>query len=125
VSAEVDPPIILLVEDEVLLRWHLEETLRDEGYRLEIRTTGNEGLAAIEEGTPYDALVTNIRFADGPDGWALARRARELNPLIAVVYVSGDSAWQDGADGVERSRMIAKPFQPHELRKALASLVAS
>ena len=116
---------ILLLEDEVLLCWILEEALRDCGYEVRTLTTGDEGLAALEESGRFDILVTNIRLADGPDGWALARRARERNPDIAVLYVSGDSAAAHGHRGVEGSVMLAKPFQPEEVCHAVESLTAA
>lgn len=115
---------LLLVEDEVLLCWVLEEALRDDGYDLLTLTTGDEGWAALESAQSFDALVTNIRLKDGPDGWSLAKRARERNPLIAVLYVSGDSAPQHKSHGVPGSVMLSKPFEPEALRQALALLLA-
>ena len=81
-----------MVEDEVLLCWVVEEALLETGYSVETATTGHEGVAALERGEDLDLLVTNIRLGDGPSGWDLARRARELNPGIKVLYVTGDSA---------------------------------
>ena len=115
---------ILLVEDEVLLCWILEEALRSCGYEVRTLTTGNDGLAALEGPQDFDVLVTNIRLAHGPDGWSLARRARELSPAIGVLYVSGDSAAQHDEEGVEGSLMLGKPFQPDDVCEAVASLVA-
>lgn len=114
---------ILLVEDEVLLCWTLEEDLHREGYQVQIANTGNKGLAALEGGEHFDLLITNIRLKDGPDGWALARRARELRPDIPVLFISGDSMAKHRSDGVPGSCMLAKPFRPEELEKALASLL--
>ena len=113
---------ILLVEDEVLLCWVLDEAMRECGYEVRTLTTGNEGLNALEECGSFDVLVTNIRLADGPDGWALARRARELNPSIGVLYVSGDSASAHDREGVEGSLMLTKPFLPDEVCAAVASI---
>jgi DNA-binding NtrC family response regulator len=115
---------VLLVEDEVLLCWILEEALFESGYRVETRTTGDEGLEAIESQRSFDALVTNIRLAEGPDGWALARHARERDPTIPVIYISGDSTARHGDEGVAGSLMLAKPFEPEALRHALGTLLA-
>lgn len=114
-----------LVEDEVLLHWLVEDALRGCGNDVLTLTSGTEGLAAIESGRRFDALVTNIRLEDGPDGWSLARRARERNPEIAVLYVSGDSAAAHGEQGVDGSRMIAKPFEPDRLCGTLDPLMCS
>src|SRR5215217_5065991 len=61
------PEAILLVEDEVLLCWVLEEALREDGYTVHIATTGDGGMEAVESGQRFAALVTNIRLKDGPD----------------------------------------------------------
>jgi CheY-like chemotaxis protein len=114
---------ILLVEDEVLLCWILEEALRDDGYTVHIATTGDGGMEAVESGQRFAALVTNIRLKDGPDGWTLARRAREIDPAIPVLYVSGDSASQHREMGVEGSSMLSKPFQPEALHQKLAAIL--
>jgi len=116
---------VLLVEDEILLCWVVEDALRECGHEVLTLTSGNEGLEAIEGGRSFDALVTNIKLADGPDGWALARRARELDPSIAVLYVSGDSIARHEEDGVEGSKMLAKPFDPDKLCESLAALIGS
>lgn len=116
---------VLLVEDETFLCWVLDEALRDGGYEVEAQNTGNDGWVALESGQSFDALVTDIRLEDGPDGWALASRAREINPSIAVLYVSGDSAAEHQTNGVERSSMIAKPFELDHLLTVLRSLLDS
>jgi len=116
---------VLLVEDEILLCWVVEDALRECGHEVLTLTTGSEGLEALEQGQSFDALVTNIKLSDGLDGWALARRARELDPSIAVLYVSGDSISRQNEDGVEGSKMLAKPFDPDKLCDALADLIAS
>jgi CheY-like chemotaxis protein len=114
---------ILLVEDEVLLCWVLEEALLETGYSVHTATTGNEGLAAIEKAGRLDFLVTNIRLEDGPSGWELARRARELNPGVPVLYVSGDSAALHEQEGVPGSSMLSKPFEPDQLQRTIAAIL--
>jgi len=114
---------VLLVEDEILLCWVVEDALSGCGYQVFTLTTGNEGLKALEGSRSFDALVTNIKLADGPDGWALARRAREIDPSIAVLYVSGDSIAGHDENGVEGSKMLAKPFDPDKLCQSLADLI--
>jgi CheY-like chemotaxis protein len=114
---------ILVVEDETLLSWIIDETLRDKGYHVTLATTGAEGLAAIEGQGHFDLLVTNIKLADGPDGWSLARHAREANPQIPVLFVSGDSAYQHTDNGVPGSRMLSKPFLAEDLETAVAEML--
>jgi hypothetical protein len=69
------------------------------------------------------ALVTDIRLGDGPDGWELAHRARELNGQVAVDYVTGDSVDDWPANGVPKSVVIQKPFAEAQLVTALSTLL--
>ena len=116
---------ILLVEDEALLCWLLEETLLDRGYEVTLATSGNDGLAAIEASQHFDLLISNIRLQDGPDGWSLARRARELDPQIRVLFVSGDSAHEHADHGVPGSVMLSKPFEAEDFETAIADLLGT
>jgi DNA-binding response OmpR family regulator len=68
-------------------------------------------------------LVTDIRLDDEKDGWHVARRARELNPLIPVVYMSGDSAADHSSQGVTHSIMVQKPFAPAQIVTAVSTLI--
>ena len=114
---------ILLIEDEHLLSWLLEDTMLASGHLVRTATTGNDALAAIERSGPFDLLVTDIRLKDGPDGWFLARRAREIEPGIGVLYMSGDSAGLHSSHGVLGSLMLSKPFEPRALEQRVARLL--
>ena len=105
------PVLILLAEDEPLIGLSVRESLEEGGYAVHVAATGREALAAIE-GDDFElaGLITDIRLGGGPDGWALARRARELKPELPVVYISGDSAHEHRARGVPDSLMVQKPF---------------
>jgi len=114
---------ILLVEDELLLCWIVEEALVEEGHQVTIATTGDGGREALEGGQLFDLLITNIRLKDGPDGWNLSRLARERQPYIPVLYVTGDSAAQHPTEGVPGSVILSKPFDPEALRSMIAGLL--
>lgn len=115
---------VLLLEDEVLVCLELEDALLEAGYDVVSANNGREGLRLAEE--LFDSIrgiVTDIRIGAGPDGWGIAHRARELNPHIAVVYMSGDSAADWAADGVPNSHMIQKPFATAQVVTALSQLI--
>ncbi|MHA6299288.1 response regulator [Devosia sp. CAU 1758] len=115
---------ILVVEDEVLVCVELEEALREAGYEIVSAHNGTAGLQRAEElSTSSSGIVTDIRIGAGPDGWAIAHRARELNPQIAVVYMSGDSAADWAANGVPNSQMIQKPFATAQIVTAISELI--
>ncbi len=116
-------PLVLVVEDEALLAYFVEQTLTDAGYEVLLAANGEEALAAIaEQVEDLAGLVTDIRWRKGPDGWEIARAARDLNHSLPVIYMTGDSAADWAVQGVPKSVMLQKPFTPVQLTTALANL---
>lgn len=114
---------VLLVEDEILIADFLEETLWDAGYRVLTCLNGDQAIAALElDVSQFQILVTDIRMP-GPDGWAVADRARELASGMPVVYVTGDSFGQWASRGVSNSILIKKPYRSAEVIDAVALLL--
>ena len=120
-----EPMLVLLAEDEVLIRMNLQEELTEAGFELAVTTNGQQAMAELEaEAGRLGAVVTDIRLGRGPDGWGIARRARELVPAMPVVYISGDSAHEWSARGVLGSVMVPKPFYPAEVVAVLLRLLS-
>lgn len=119
-----DKPIVLLVEDEAILAATLETHLNDEGFAVQLAGSGAAGKAALEENQAgLVCLVTDIRLGRGMNGWELARLARERNPSLPIVYMSGDSSADWASMGVPNSIMLTKPFALAQLTTAVAQLV--
>jgi DNA-binding NtrC family response regulator len=119
-----DTIVLLLVEDEALLHSILEEGLGDAGFVLTIKDSGTSAIAELDAGSGvFNAVVTDIRLGDGPSGWDVGRRARELVPDMPVIYMSGDSAADWASKGVPGSIMIQKPFVIHQVVTAIATLL--
>jgi DNA-binding response OmpR family regulator len=117
-------PVILLVEDEDLLREMLEETLMEAGYGVVSAASGEEAADLLSGTSVTRALVTDINLGRARmDGWALARLAREHDPSCGILYVSGDSAHRWASNGVPRSKLLPKPFAPAQLVQALSDLL--
>lgn len=70
------------------------------------------------------ALVTDINLGRHElSGWEVAKHAREINPGIPVVYMSGDSADDWPSKGVPNSIILVKPFAPAQLVTAVSQLL--
>jgi CheY-like chemotaxis protein len=111
---------VLVVEDDVLLAFPVEQSLLEAGHDVEVVHSGNDALNVLHRDTGFEAIVTDIRLGSGPDGWEVARRARQLNDGIRVIYMTADSAASWLNDGVPRSEMLRKPYSLDELVRALA-----
>ncbi len=114
-----------MAEDEPLISDLIALTLRDAGFELVCVDTGVDAIAELDR-TPalFAGLVTDIRMGGGQDGWAVARRARELIHDVVVVYVSGDSEEQWAVHGVPHSIMVPKPFAPGQIVTAISLLLS-
>lgn len=117
--------VILIVEDEALIRDVVEETLDDGGFKVVLATSGEEAVKLLDSSEPkYRALVTDINLGrDAMSGWDVARHARSIDPDLAVVYMTGDSAAEWASQGVPNSILLNKPFAPAQLVTAVAQLL--
>ncbi len=116
--------MVLLVEDDQLLQLDAEEALVAEGFEVVSVASGTLAIAELDKDVErFDAVVTDIRMGDGPTGWDVGRRARELNLNMPVVYMTADSAKAWASHGVPNSILIQKPFVPAQLITAVTTLL--
>jgi DNA-binding response OmpR family regulator len=119
-----DLPVVLLVEDDEPLQLVLHDGLKDGGFDVLVVASAREALALLQSGVvKYSALVTDIKLADGQKGWDVARRAREIDSSLVVVYASSASADDWRAQGVPNSILLGKPFAPAQLLTAVSQLL--
>jgi DNA-binding response OmpR family regulator len=116
---------ILVVEDEFVIQELLTEALHDAGFAAAVASSGEDAIELIGvQDKEYRALVTDINLGRGKmDGWDVARRIREIDPEVPVVYMTGDSAAQWSAKGVPNSILITKPFASAQIVTAVSQLL--
>ena len=112
--------IVLVVEDECLLRLEIVEYLRDAGCVVLEAWSANEAVAMCRNGEPVDILFTDINL-DGPGtGWEIAEALRALQPGAGVIYVSGNSV--DDSRRVGGSLFFKKPYSAPDILEACRDL---
>jgi len=117
-------PLILIVEDDVAVSMVVEDIVAEAGFRFLAVVNGEEAITAMEDRPDrFTALVTDIRMPGKSNGWDVARRARELQPALPIIYMTGDSAAQWAAYGVPGSVLLHKPFVAAQLVTALTNLL--
>ena len=85
-----EPPSILIVEDEYPHQGVLESALADAGFASDILASGEEAMTVfVARGKRHKALVTDVCLGGKLTGWDLARRMREKDPALPVVYITG------------------------------------
>ncbi|WP_371259867.1 response regulator [Bradyrhizobium sp. WSM3983] len=119
-----EQPSILIVEDEYPLQGVLEMALAEAGFTSDILASGEEAITVfVARGKHHKALVTDVYLGGKLNGWDLARRMREKDPTLPVVYITGSAGaalWK--SQGVPNSVLLEKPFQPERLVAALMGL---
>lgn len=112
---------ILVVDDEFLIGISVCDQLEEDGYDTDLVNDARQAMSRMEIHGPYSALLTDIRMP-GENGWWLAREARNFDPKLPVLYMSGDSSADWVAEGVPGSQMLEKPFDRARLLLALGTV---
>jgi len=119
-----DDQSVLFVEDEDLIRELNAIELEEAGYGVVVVESGDDAFEVLDgDADPFCALITDVNLGKGADGWAVGKRARELDDDIPVIYVSGASAHEWNSKGVPNSVLLAKPFTPSQLVAAIGGLL--
>lgn len=116
---------ILLVEDEVLIRFILAEALAQEGFEVREAADGDQASALIAE-TPdgFSLLVTDIYMPGRLDGVGVARLFRARHPGVPVIYTTGRGVLLNGVGSLgDKDVLIRKPFAPTELLAVVRRLL--
>ena len=115
---------ILVVEDDQLIQALVQEALSDGGFESSITASGEEAISLLRSNTSrYRAVVTDINLTGRLDGWEIARAARETDPTMPVIYMTGTHGEEWASKGVPNSVMLTKPFAPAQLVTAIANLL--
>jgi CheY-like chemotaxis protein len=88
-------PIILVVEDEPMLRMSLTDHLTDCGFSPIEACNAHEAIAILEHGVAIDVVFTDVKMPGSIDGFGLAKWVRENRPDLAVFVASGFSGKLD------------------------------
>ena len=109
-SGGVETIVVLVVEDEPLVRMHAVDLLEDEGFTVIEAGTGDEGLAFLRARPDIGVLFTDVDMPGSLDGFALAHLASLDFPSVAVLIVSGKAEPAEGqlAPG---ARFFGKPYR--------------
>ena len=110
---------ILVVDDEPKLCHLIEELLKLEGYRVDVSISNMEALQMIKE-NKYQMLITDLKMP-GIDGLELIQKARELNPEIRTIIITGSETVETAVQSLkhEIDDDIKKPFSIVELKKVI------
>lgn len=130
-SVSIEPRVgnrrstVLLVEDELLLRWPTGEYLREGGYQVIEAATAREAIAVLSSGVPIDLVFSDVNLTEDMSGHALASWLAINHPDVPMLLTSADrDALAPVRVGATRS-VLAKPYELAELGKRIKELLSS
>jgi len=112
------PTRVLIVENEASARDTLRQVAELEGHTADVAAHGGEALARFQAGV-YDAVITDF-LMPGITGLELARIIRRLDPVVAIIMVSGSTLPLEQVLEEYGIQFLHKPLDLAQLREALA-----
>jgi CheY-like chemotaxis protein len=115
-------PVILIVEDEVLVRAVIADHLREEGFKVIETANAREAMEVIASREVVDLVFTDHNMPGGMDGRSLVAWLEHHRPGLPTILTSGALAPVVGEDA-DRSRFVAKPYQVLDVERRIRQLL--
>jgi CheY-like chemotaxis protein len=112
--------VVLVVEDEFLLRCDVTDSLREAGYSVVETASGEEAIGFCKSNMSIDIVFTDISLIGSASGWDVGECFRADRPNVSLIYTSGKSI--DPERRVPGSAFIAKPYQNDDVVDACERL---
>jgi len=114
------PPLILIVEDEVILADSIAIYLECHAYATAVAYTGENGLRLAAENNP-DVAVVDLRLP-GLDGLKVLQHLREVSPSTEVVLITAYASIATAVEAMQRGAFhyLSKPLDLVDLCTVVA-----
>jgi CheY-like chemotaxis protein len=116
------PAVVLVVEDEMLLRMRAVDMVEDAGYTSVEAVDADEAVAILESRSDIALLLTDIQMPGTMDGLALAHSVHKRWPPIRIILVSGRLTLAD-IDIPADSRFFGKPLEGKDVIAEMQSMI--
>jgi DNA-binding response OmpR family regulator len=106
---------ILIIEDEPDIVRGLRDALQFEGFEVDARSTGAEGLAAAMDWVP-DCVLLDLMLPDD-NGYRICETLRSRDPVVPIIILTAKAQEADKVRGLEAGAddYVTKPFSIAEL----------
>jgi two-component sensor histidine kinase len=123
-TSTVPPSVVLVVEDELMLRMRAVDIVEDAGFTSVEAINADEAIHILESRDDISVLFTDIQMPGSMDGLKLAHIAHARWPHIKIILVSGQIAVTE-ADKPEDSKFFPKPLEVKQMIVELQDMVGS
>jgi CheY-like chemotaxis protein len=115
--------VVLVVEDEFLLRMNAAEMIADAGFDVVEAGNADEAIAILEARPDIHVVFTDIQMAGSMNGLKLAHFVRGRWPPIKIIATSGQHVFKEG-DLPEGGMFLTKPYSFDSISAVLRELTA-
>ena len=116
------PAVVLVVEDEMLLRMRAVDMVEDAGFTSVEALDADEAVAILESRSDIALLFTDIQMPGSMDGLKIAHAVHERWPPIQIILVSGQLKLAN-IDVPADSRFFGNPLVAKEMIAQLQSMI--
>jgi CheY-like chemotaxis protein len=116
--------VILIVEDEALIRLDAADMIRDAGYDVVDAANADQAIVILESRFDITVVFTDIEMPGSMDGLKLAAAIRGRWPPIKIIATSGH-ATVTLDDLPKGGRFLPKPYTSSEIAGAISDLIAA
>ena len=113
--------VILVAEDDALVRMVAHDVLSDAGYGVVEAVNATEALALLDNRPDTRLLFTDVEMPGELDGYGLAHVVSKKRPDVAILVTSGNQM-PGQADLPPGARFLPKPYSPSALLEAIGEL---
>jgi CheY-like chemotaxis protein len=117
------PQIILIVEDEALVRLDAADFLRQGGYCVQEAANASDAIESLQSKFNVDLLFTDINLGKGIDGIELALWALANLPRLKVLVTTGGTLRNVRPEVV--GKILPKPYALSDLLKRVQHALAA
>lgn len=116
------PAVVLIVEDEMMLRMRAVDMVQDAGYTPLEALDAAEAVAILESRSDIALMCTDIQMPGQMDGVGLAHAVHARWPAIRIIVVSGQLNLPH-LDLPPRSRFFGKPLNAGEVIAEMRDMI--
>jgi CheY-like chemotaxis protein len=114
-------PVVLIVEDEFLLRMDAADIIAAAGFEVVEAANADQAIKILEARRDITVIFTDIQMPGSMDGLKLARAVRGRWPPIKIIATSGHVGVGEH-DLPEGGRFLLKPYSPRQVTGVLREL---
>jgi len=118
----LNQPVVLLVEDEPLVRLTQVDVLREAGFWVLEAENADEAFEMLRRRQDVSVVLTDVDMPGSIDGFEFARLVAQGWPEVGVMVISG-KAFPDEGDLPPSATFVAKPVYPDALVEHLSALL--